>query len=167
MNAASDAVPIAPAISGPAGRAWRIDLDHFRTSAGAALNHTGIAGWIVEAPAAHPFWHSYWVTLVHLRPVAGMPDAILYDPRATHELLIFALDPGVARLPAIKGDTPPSRLEPVNFGAQLVDQQDEGAAAIVESAVSLIVTGELNPDTDARRQWRALFGDNMIRPEWR
>lgn len=166
MSPPVDIIPIAPTLTGPGGRAWRVNLDLIRAKV-KQVDDAGVALWIVEAPWAHPFWHSYFVSVVHLRPIEGGRPPNLADPRATHELMIFAMDPAKPRHPQMIGDMAWQWLHPANFGAQLLEMRDEDAATRLEGAVSLIVEGELNPDTDAMPQWRALFGDNLIRPEFR
>jgi hypothetical protein len=131
-----------------------------------AVEDASLDVWLVEARWAHPLWHSYLIPLVHLRPMPDGRKTILYRDDATHEFWVYALDPGQPRLPALT-DAKPSVLTPVNFAAQLVQPSDDSARALIEGAVDLILSGELNPDTDARRQWEALFGKAMIKPEWR
>ncbi len=156
-----DDIPVAPTVTGSHGRAWRVDLALFR-SMGTQAADAGIAQWVVEAPAAHPFWHSYFVSLIHLRPIPGTPDPLIYDARATHELVIMALDPDQPRYPQMMGGGW-RWLEPANFAAQLIEPSDATADAQVSAAVEAIVAGTLNPDTDALAQWRELFGSKMIR----
>lgn len=160
-----DDIPSAPTVTGTHGRAWLIDLELFRRI-GTQAADAGVAQWVVEAPAAHPFWHSYFVSLVHLRPIPGTPDPLIYDPRATHELVIMAMDPDHPRHAQMIGGGW-RWLEPANFAAQLIEPSDVTADAQVRAAVEAIVAGTLNPDTDALAQWRALFGSNMIRKEFR
>lgn len=161
-----DHVATAPDKQGAAGRAWRVDLAAM--TAALAIPPEGsaiLASWIVEAPWAHPMWHSYNLTLVHLRPMADARETFVYRDDASHELLLHALEPGHSREAMLRGR--PRWLTPANFGAQLVERSDTAAIARVEATVDLIIAGELNPDTDARRQWVALFGDAMIKPEYR
>jgi hypothetical protein len=162
-----DQVATAPTLVGTHGRAWKRDNAAARARYNVAeQDDAQISMWIVEAPAAHPFWHSYMVSLVHLRPMPDGRETILYHPDASHELVIFALDPEQPRQPSIDGAFP-NLLHPANFAAQLIMASDEEAASRIEGAVSLILSGELSPDTDHLSKWRALFGDNMIRKEFR
>lgn len=159
--------PMPPATkTGAHGRAWRADLSAMRkilnvdADADATLD-----SWVVETPWAHPFWHSYWIALVHLRPMPDARKTLIYRDDATHEFWVYALNPEEPRADALMGKA--HFLTPGNFAAQLAQPSDDAARAAIEGAVDLILSGELNPDTDARRQWRALFGDAMIKPEWR
>jgi hypothetical protein len=152
---------------GAAGRAWRIDLAALSTALAIPIENSSlVASWIIEAPWAHPLWHSYNLTLVHLRPMEGVGEPIVYRQGATHELLLFALDPEAPREPMLRSARP-RWLYPANFAAQLVEASDAAASARVEATVDLVVAGELNPDTDFRRQWIALFGDDMVRSDYR
>jgi hypothetical protein len=155
----NDAMP-EPWSRGARGLAWQVKLDARREPA-------VIARWIIEAAWAHPVWHSYLLTLIHLRPGARLPVAMLYAPDATHEFSLFALDPAHPRAPAVLGQGTLHYLTPLNFAAQMAMPSADAARARMEATIDLILAGELNPDTDALRQWIALFGDNMIKPEQR
>lgn len=160
----SDPVSIAPTIDGPHGKAWAVDLDHARNILGVRVEDDGtVAAWIVEAPWAHPFWHSYVIVLIHLRPMPDGRSTKMYLPGATHEMWLQALDPEHPRAPAISGNGPWHPLKPSNFGAQFIEEADLTAAARIRDAVQRICNGSLNPDTDYIRQWMHLFGDNMIK----
>jgi hypothetical protein len=161
--------PMPPATKqGLHGRAWEVNWEAYRAHLDvAAADDATLAGWIVEAPWAHPLWHSYMVVLVHLRPLPDGRKTLLYREDASHEFWIYALDPDKPRAPAIEGKASAHWLTPVNFAAQLAETSDAAARTRIEGAVDLIIAGELNPDTDAQRQWEALFGNAMIKPEWR
>jgi len=150
-------------------RAWRIDLPTLRASLPPhPSSFTCVAIWCIEAPWAHPFWHSYTVTLAHLRKVEGMPPAEIVLERATHQFWLHAMNPDRPRGPFIDGKTLPAWLEPVNFAAQFIAADDADAIATLErGAVAPILDGSLSPDTDYRRAWIARFGDNMVKDEYR
>lgn len=159
-----DPISLAPEISGPRGRAWRVDVANAEEVFGES--HAVLDIWIVEAPWAHPIWHSYMITLIHLRP---MPDKrlILYVPNASHEMLVYALDDRAPREPLIRGTQPPRVLVPINFGAQFANHTDEAARQRIRDAVQEICAGQLSPDTDHQRAWIDRFGQSMIRREFR
>lgn len=150
---------------GAMGKAWQCDLAKARqnnsipTSEDAALAH-----WIVEAPWAHPIWHSYFIVLIHLRPLPDIPTYI-YLKGATHELWVIAIDPKANRQEILDRaiDSNKWLLHPLNFAAQMVEENDRLAIARIEQAVQDIVDGKLNPDTDFSHQWITRFGDNMVR----
>jgi hypothetical protein len=163
-NPTEDPISVAPVITGPKGRAWLCDIaTRYRNLGITEADGRGdIANWIVEAPWAHPVWHSYQVVLLHLRPTTVDPSPMIHVPRATHEFWLQALDPQQPREPAILGTGPTYTLSPMNFAAQLVSAGDADAIARVEIAVRRICSGSLSPDTDFRRHWIALFGDGML-----
>lgn len=149
-----------PTKQGPHGKAWRMDLAAIRAHLG--KQGAEIDTWIVEAPYSHPMWHSYMLAVVHLRPVDGFPAAVVHLPGATHEVMLYALDP--SHTPRL--DRNPRLLHPANFHGQWIAESDEGAIAKVDSCVDLIIAGQLSPDTDFRRDWIALFSaSNMLGPD--
>lgn len=161
----------APAVvSGPNGRAWLCDLAAVRQSIGVGADQDGtLAHWIVEAPEAHPLWHSYSIVLVHLRPMADGRKTLIYLDDATHEIWLMAIDPKANRNRMLTKVVPAPWLEPKNFAAQFIEASDDLARERVQRAVTMICVGALNPDTDFNRHWEALFGSNMMkdRPDYR
>ena len=155
VNPADDPVVTMPDLAGEGGRAWAIVPSE---TAGAA-----VACWLVEAPWAHPAWHSYVVSLISLRPIPGLPDAVIYLFGATHEVVVQALDARAPRQCGIDNPRQFAALDPINFGAQFIAADDEAATGRVLAAVLLILEGVLSPDTDFRPHWIRLFGDNMMK----
>ena len=99
-----------------------------------------------------------------------MPDGrpvTIYLEGATHELVLFALDPRGNREKLINssilGKDTCQILHPANFGAQFISDNDATARGRIEDTVKLIVEGKLSPDTDFTSQWVALWGDNMLK----
>ncbi len=167
--AITDPVTAQPSISGEHGKAWLCDLafgrelKNIREEDDATLAH-----WIVEAPWAHPGWHSYSIVLVHLRPMADDRPTTFYLDDATHEMWVFALDPEMDRNPIIlTGIVAGSWLQPKNFAAQFIEINDDLALIRIRQAVQAICDGTLSPDTDWMSAWAKLFGDNMIKEPWR
>ncbi len=103
---------------------------------------------LLYRPEAHPLWHSYQVSLVHLRPMEGVRDGSLTSPDATHEIHIFALDPESTPDPADPSTI--ERLRPPNLVYQLRGRTDDGALDIFRAFVADLSSGVLNPDTDRR-----------------
>lgn len=157
----ADAITIPPTITGRAGRAWLVD-----PAVASEREAAEIACWVIEASFAHPVWHSYALLCIHLRPIEGVPAPTMYLEDATHEIILFALNPDKPREPAVRGLKLPC-LEPANFAAQLIEVSDDLARGRIESVVRLVCDGKLSPDTDYLRAWVKLFGDNMIKKEWR
>jgi hypothetical protein len=164
MTTPTDTIDIEPALIGIRGRAWRVDLDAIRKRVTPdKVEDACVEVWIVEAPWAHPFWHSYVVGLIHLRPMEDGRDTKFHIDGATHEMWVDALDPDQMRQPAIKGETHWSPLQPTNFAAQFIADTDDAARACVQAAVHMICRGLLSPDTDFTWRWIELFGDNMVK----
>lgn len=144
------------------GQAWQVE---FTEEQRARTRTTGLAQWLISAPWAHPIWHNYLVTLIHLRTVPGILDAKIYLPGATHEFTLFAMNPEEKITISYDGEgIRGGLLTPANFYAQLIADSDLEATKIVEQAVRDIIRGALNPDTDARSVWIARFGGHCIKP---
>lgn len=154
--AQADPVSAAPAMQGPRGRAWAVPLEPLAAVAGAVVGTL-----LIEAAWAHPIWHSYMLSVCHLRPMPDMPEPALHLPGATHEVLLAALDPAEPRQRALEGSRP-RPLVPFNFSAQIIERGDAAALERVWRAAQAVCDGRLSPDTDHRRAWTALFGDNML-----
>lgn len=150
MRAVADPVQ-GSAVIGEYGRAWPVG----------PFTPAQVAVWVVEAPWAHPVWHSYIFGFAHLRPMECDPAPRIWLPGATHELALYALDPEVPRQKQIDNGRY-HMLVPVNFAAQFIADDDAAAAARIKAAVDRILAGELSPDTDFLAQWIALFGGNMV-----
>lgn len=167
MKAHEDPIRLRPTTDGWA-RAWQINIDAQYAAMGVPRESgNDVMSWIIEAPWAHAFWHSYWLNLIHLRPVPGAQYKI-YLPGATHELTLAALNPDMGgRQQMIEGTGTIPTMHPLNFAAQMKCANDAEALQRVEAAIGQICSGQLSPDTDHRRAWIALFGDNMIRPDFR
>lgn len=159
-------VGIAPTLALPHGKAWRFDLDAIRRRLKAdAASDAAVDAWLVEAPWAHPVWHSYLVMLIHLRPMPGHEPPIIYLPLATHEVHVHALEPegDRDRLLAESMGYHCRMLEQPNFVGQIVEITDDLARSRVRDVVERICAGEVSPDTDYLQQWIALFGDHMTK----
>jgi hypothetical protein len=141
-----------PTITGRAGAAW----DVLTTVPNKTFT---VACWIIRAPYAHPIWHDYVLSVIHLRPDPVHPEPLLYEPGVTHELTLQALDPAVE--PTTTG--PWRALNPLNFAAQIKEPDDAAAAQRAKAAVQEVVDGVLSPDTDFIRMWIDRFGSNMVR----
>lgn len=162
-------IAIPPNESGPGGPAWLQDLAATRASYGVKPeNDAMIAAWVIEASWAHPVWHSYYLSLVHLRPLPDDRETMIYLRGATHEMVLMALNPDFPLEPLIAGEKGALHfLTPANFAAQLIADSDAAAAERIRlEAVQPIVQGVLSPDTDFRAAWIARFGDNMMRKDF-
>ena len=166
-----DPIPDVPVVQGPHGRAWLCNLAEARRimkvspARDASLDH-----WVVEAPWAHPAWHSYSVIVLHLREMPGEVKGAthFYIADATHELVVHALNPDKDRRELIRTAIPKGMwLTPCNFAAQFIEITDDLARERVRSTVQMICDGKLSPDADFQQQWVQLYNDSMIKKEFR
>lgn len=148
-----------PHITGPYGQAWRYDFDAFRKARNITKPDAGVMSWLVRAPWANIMWHSYVLHLIHLRQLPGMPPPKIYLLDATHEMMLFALDPKW-ELSTLEY---PRHLSPINFAAQFIEPSDAAAQERCEKCVLEIVNGKLSPDTDFIQHWRARFNASMLK----
>ena len=165
----TDLIEEPPVIAGPHGRAWTCDLaEGRRIMAIRPEDDATLIDWVIEAPWAHPVWHSYSLVLVHLRPMPDGRETKFHLPCASHEMWLYALDARRDRRPLIAtGIVEGHWLQPGNFAAQFIEANDADALARVARTVQDICDGVLSPDTDFMREWIARFGDNMTKREFR
>jgi len=166
-KAIKDPISIPPVIVGEGGKAWVCDIatgyKKIKTDNDACLAH-----WVIEAPWAHPFWHSYSVILIHLRPLKDYPPPEIHFQDATHEIWVSAIDPDKDRNQLLTdGIVRGHWLTPTNFAAQFIEITDDEALKRIKSTVQLICDKKLSPDSDARGEWIKLYGDNMIKDKYR
>lgn len=154
-----------PVIAGAKGKAWLVDLAAtYTVNRMPDCDRNAVCFWVVEAPLAHPLWHSYSILLVHLREKPGR-EVEIYLAGATHELHVYACDPRADLNKMLMGRITGAWLLPPNFMTQIIAASDEEADQRVREAVRKICDGELSPEH--REAWVAAYGDNMIRPEHR
>lgn len=126
-----------PDFTGAAGRAWRWN----GTPPGT------VAAWLLHCPGSHPMWCNYLLSVIHLRPIEGQP-AHKQTPAATHEMVLFALDPEHEPNPS---DARTVRiLTPQNLCRQIEHYTALAALRLTEEMAQAFVSGALNPDTDHR-----------------
>jgi len=150
-----------PDLEGPHGKAWKMDdqLLYKRHPNSSLAKETTVCGYIVEAVWAHPLWKYYSVNCVSLKNIPGLSPAIIRMPGATHEIMVYALNPNY--VPTI--DDFIHILHPCNFAGQWYAASDEIAAQKVEETVKEIINGGLSPDTDFIRDWVKRFGDHCLK----
>ncbi|MDI6911499.1 hypothetical protein [Nocardioides sp.] len=137
--------------TGPAGTAIRLRIDPaVRGSA------TTVTWWLLTGPW-HPLWTQFVLSVVRLSPVEGWPPAELHFPGATHELLVFALNPGeppkvhaVETLEAGGFAAVGGYLTPVDVVQQFTATDDE-MTELAALCARGCVDGALNPSTDDAR----------------
>lgn len=152
-----------PTMTGRMGKAWLIDMDAVSRRRGIVNDPRAsvtLPCWIASAAYAHPLWSHYVIMCIALRDVPGVPTAKVNLKGATHEVMVFALDPD--RRPAV--NDMPRMLQPANFVAQFIEPDDLSAAARVQQAVQDVIDGTLNPDTDFRRMWVDRFSGSNLKP---
>ncbi len=140
-----------PDYKGSAGRAWELPI---RLGRHAVKHSAALGGWLVDAPLAHAFWRYHTATLVHLREVPGVEPPIIVLPGATHELMMWALDPAFDHQidPSVM-HTMTHMLTPIDFAEQFTVRTDRRALDIARLAIQRCINGELLPDTDSRQAW--------------
>lgn len=172
VNPDLDSITSVPQFTGPSGRAWLCLPPLYREEPGFKEgSYADVASWVIEVPRAHPWWHSYSMTLIHLRPLPDDRPTKFYLAGATHEIWLYALTPDGSRQKLIDGHSPGGEacnfLIPLNFAAQFIEPSDEDAVKRCEAAIQRVCDGTLSPDTDHIRTWMHSFGDNMVKDKKR
>lgn len=154
---------VTPTMTGRMGNAWLIDMEATGRRRGIENDPRAavtLPCWIASAAYAHPMWSHYTIMCIALRDAPGVPKAYIHLEGATHEIMVFALDPDTK--PAI--DDVPRTLHPANFIGQFIAVDDKDAEARVRQAVQDVIDGTLNPDTDFRSMWIARFSGSNLKP---
>jgi hypothetical protein len=118
---------------------------------------TTVTWWLLDG-VWHPIWPQFVISVVRLANVDDMPPAQLHFSGATHELGVFALNPGeppvrhsidvleAGGLAAVGGF-----LSPVDVVHQFTATDDE-MAHLADLCARGCVDGVLNPSTDDARE---------------
>lgn len=117
----------------------------------ADLQSPVLSQWLLNCPYVHPAW-SYWlISLIHLRPTPGLPNASRLKPDSEYEIVALAIDP--AELP-----DPESKSITLLRGSPCIQRQfgrvtDPDAIEITESCILACVGNHLSPDQVWQRRW--------------
>jgi hypothetical protein len=149
----------APDISGNAGRAWIVSLAEARRTPD---HQASIESYLLDIPGAHPFWHRWALSVIHLRDIPGVPPAHISVLGATHELSILSIDPNwqpdLAK-PSLGFDAGVPFLTPADVVEQFIVRNDADARQLGAACVRAIVDGHLSPDQDFRPAWRRVIAE--------
>lgn len=159
-----DPISLPPVLFGEGGKAWLCNEAAGLKKLGAKPeDNASLAHWVIEAPWAHPIWHSYSLVLIHLRPMAKQPSPKIHFRDATHEMWLHALNPDKDRNHLLSDSIVKGHwLTPSNFAAQFIEINDYEAKERIKRTVQMICDKKLSPDTDFRSEWVKLYGDNML-----
>jgi hypothetical protein len=104
------------------------------------MNKSGfLTGWILNVPGAHPFWEDYVISVIHLRPVVGLPPTHKDFIGASHELMVLALQKNDK---VIKGPVPGFiMLTPPNVRVQFKAAFDKGAMEVSDLMAKATLDG--------------------------
>lgn len=133
---------------GAAGRWWQVSLtEEQKADPRAAI---GSRLYIVDQPGVNIFWSEYGLFLIDLvTEIEGVDPAKKRFPEATHELIIFALNPDRAHDP--DDFDPNNHLTPPNLVHQFKATQRD-AERIMHLLCRSFVEGRLSPDSDFTRR---------------
>jgi hypothetical protein len=144
-----------PDVFGIYGKGWRVaKVPSEKLVTNPAWAAT-IDQFYVHRPDVHPWWHSYVMTVIHLRDIPGTQPPTKGFPEATHELTVMALDPRFP-FPSPNESGAYRHLTPININVHVqltTKDPDASAARLLELTAKAVVTGTLNPDTDGRAAW--------------
>lgn len=161
FDPANDPISQFPFYTGPGGKAYILNIEATRPAGLLDGDDPRIAVWIVECPNAHPIWHSYMIFALSLHDPDRTKKFNIALPGATHEIVVAALRPDMPREDIFRSGES-NIVEPINFIAQQVSD-NHSVIAELDRAIQMICEGTLCPDTDARQQWVAIFGDSHIK----
>jgi len=147
-----------PDFTGRGGSAWRLP-PHERWP-------TTLASFLLDVPGAHPHWHRWMLSVVHLRDAAGFPPATVTLAGAAHELVVGAIHPdwepdGTVDDLGVSRGVP--FLRPLDVIRQFIVRSDEDAARLAERCTRAVTDGVLSPDQDWRRIWAGFIDTTAAR----
>ena len=133
----TEPVRLGRSLSGPAGTA----LEVIPVTPLVPEHAATVAAWFLTCPRQSPLWERYVLSVVHLRPMPGVPAPQLVFEGATHELDLLALDPD----PDPQANRPETWrfLMPVNYSGQLRLPSDDAARDLLVRAAQAVVDGQL------------------------
>lgn len=131
--------------TGSVGCAWKLQSD--------PKSPACLVAWLVDRPGAHPWWHCYIVSVVHLRDAPGVEPAKKSYPEAAYEFQIITINPEECPTPDPDAKDFPLLLPP-DVIYQFHGVTDEEAVRIGALAITAIVDGLLSPDTDFKSAWK-------------
>lgn len=142
----------APDVTGPFGRAWVVKKPIVKPDHNASLSE-----WLINVPGAHPFWEYWYIALIHLRDIPGVPPAHKKYPEAEFEFIIAAISPEVRPAPDPDEARGFPLMTPTDVAEQFHGITDHDAVRVCEAAVQAIVNGRISPDQDFRSMWHQLL----------
>jgi len=121
------------------------------------FDHPGMVpwgvSWIISAPWAHPVWPQFGLYLYDLTSAHKDGPPTIHLPGATHEFLLYALDPAKPIPRNAESAAGAGRLTPANYGYQFKAESNEAAQDRLQRVVDQIMVKNLSPDTDWRAHW--------------
>lgn len=146
-------------------RAWHIrETDEARAAHVEKFGYpdTGLDSWIVNGPY-HPFWSWWYIGLISLADVPGVPPANKQYPEAEYELVFWSLE-GEPNVDAIERGDLENRgfgfLHPADVTFHFDGVTDKQAVAICRASVQKIVNGQ-SCDSDFRGWWMESLADTV------
>lgn len=118
-----------------------------------------LVSWFLHCPGQSPAWSHYLLTIIHLRPIEGVRPARISVPHATHEVMLFALDP-TSPGPSVLDPETWRPLTPYNTAEQLELPDDDEAILLLRLAAQSVVDGVLPAEpllSGAREPWRTVL----------
>jgi hypothetical protein len=126
-------------IAGPAGTA--VECRYTPAPDDPPAWKAGVASWFLDCPGQSPAWQHYHLGIVHLRQLYGVEQARVTVPGATHEVILFALDPDAS--PRADDVETWRTLRPINLAEQIQLPSDEAAAQLLRRAAEDVMAGRL------------------------
>lgn len=153
-----------PDFSGIA-RAWKInhtqnqEIEHTKSW---GYESSSLRDYVINGPY-HPFWSWWYLGLIHLRDIPGVPPPQKTYPEAEYELMCLSLNPdpkdGRPSIPDLdkieEGDVEnglPGFLTPADWIVQFHGVTDEQAIEVCDLAARAIANG-MSCDVDYRSWW--------------
>lgn len=142
-----------PDVTGPFGKAWLLPPP----GEDKPEKKAGLAQWLINVPGAHPHWEYWYVAMISLADMEGVPPAHKKYPEAEFEFLIASINPEDCPAPSPDETGHFPFLTPMDVVEQFHGVSARDAVRICEGAIQAIVNGRISPDQDFRPMWTRLI----------
>lgn len=114
--------------------------------------------WFLTCRDQSPAWDKYMLSCIHLRPIENVKSPLMRFAEATHEYMLYAMNPEKnPRWDSVESWEP---LRPINFVDQVMLPDDMAARQMLKDLAQAVVKGLLwaePPLSHQREPWQQVL----------